>query len=119
MSENNLYLKKKKWTVSASTPLYGLHHWGDNYFSINDNGHINVSPKKSEGSSLDLLDLVNELESRNLKTPLLIRFDDILEDRLTQLHKAFANAIHQYNYTGEYQGVFPIKCNQHRQVVEE
>ena len=119
MSKTDRHFKKKNWTVSDSETLYGLNRWGDNYFSINKDGHINVSPKRSQGSSLDLLDLVNELESRNLKMPLLIKFDDILEDRLTQLHKAFANAINQYNYEGEYQGVFPIKCNQQRHVVEE
>ncbi len=119
MSNTELHLKKKNWTVSDSTNLYGLNRWGEKYFSINNHGHINVSPKGSKDSGLDLLDLVNELESRNLTMPLLIRFDDILEDRLTQLHKAFANAINQYDYKGHYQGVFPIKCNQQRHVVEE
>jgi len=78
-----------------------------------------VSPKGHDGSNLDLLELVKELESRNLKLPLLIRFDDILEDRLIRLHDAFHQAIAQYNYAGRYQGVFPVKCNQHRHVVEE
>ena len=65
------------------------------------------------------MDLVSELKSRNLALPLLIRFDDILEDRLERLHAAFERAIAQYSYPGRYQGVFPVKCNQQRHVVEE
>ncbi len=119
MTTANLPLNQSNWTVSDSSILYGLNLWGDNYFSINKKGHINVNPKRNKGSSLDLFHLVKELEDRNLKLPLLIRFDDILEDRLTRLHKAFEEAINQYKYTGHYQGVFPVKCNQHRHVVEE
>ena len=107
------------WSVHDSSVLYGLGQWGDNYFSINKKGHISVSPKGKGHECLDLMDLVQALESRNLKLPLLIRFDDILEDRLTRLHKAFEKAIKHYKYRGEYQGVFPVKCNQHRHVVEE
>ena len=110
---------KENWTVADSSELYGLNRWGDSYFSINKLGHINVNPKGTRGGNLDLMDLVKELESRNLKLPLLIRFDDILEDRLIKLHQAFEEAIAQYNYKGRYQGVFPVKCNQHRHVVEE
>ncbi len=107
------------WTINDSSFLYGLNRWGDNYFSINENGHISVQPKGQQGCTLDLLELVQELEGRNLKLPLLIRFDDILEDRLKRLHEAFNQAICQYKYKGRYQGVFPVKCNQYRHVVEE
>ncbi|MEC7738804.1 MAG: biosynthetic arginine decarboxylase, partial [Cyanobacteriota bacterium] len=91
----------------------------DPYFSINGRGHISVQPQGDRGGSLDLVDLVSELKSRNLALPLLIRFDDILEDRLERLHAAFERAIAQYSYPGRYQGVFPVKCNQQRHVVEE
>ncbi len=107
------------WTIADSSNLYGLHRWGEDYFSINESGNINISPKGQESANLDLLDLIKELEGRNLKLPLLIRFDDILEDRLVRLHKAFEQAIKTYDYNGKYQGVFPIKCNQQRHVVEE
>ncbi len=119
MTANNLSPKTQGWSISDSSALYGLDRWGDGYFSINQQGHINVHPKGLKTESLDLMELVNELEGRNLKLPLLIRFDDILEDRLKRLHAAFDNALHQYNYQGNYQGVFPVKCNQKRYVVEE
>ena len=110
---------KHVWSVADSSVLYGLNRWGGNYFSINKNGNISISPKGQNNEQLDLLDLVQELESRNLQLPLLIRFDDILEDRLTRLHEAFQQAMSRYKYKGHYQGVFPVKCNQHRHVVEE
>ncbi|QNI65959.1 biosynthetic arginine decarboxylase [Synechococcus sp. A15-44] len=107
------------WSIQDSAALYGLDRWGDPYFSINGRGHISVQPQGDRGGSLDLVDLVSELKSRNLALPLLIRFDDILEDRLERLHAAFERAIAQYSYPGRYQGVFPVKCNQQRHVVEE
>jgi arginine decarboxylase len=107
------------WSIQNSTELYGLERWGDPYFSINARGHISVQPQGERGGSLDLHELVQELRSRNLSLPLLIRFDDILEDRLERLHSAFERAIAQYGYKGRYQGVFPVKCNQQRHVVEE
>ncbi len=119
MKETGLSALSNQWTVKDSSNLYGLDRWGEGYFSINQLGHITVHPQGPQGESLDLLALVKELEGRNLKLPLLIRFDDILNDRLKRLHKAFNNAIQQYNYKGNYQGVFPIKCNQQRHVIEE
>jgi len=107
------------WSIQDSTELYGLERWGEPYFSINARGHISVQPQGERGGSLDLHELVEELRSRNLSLPLLIRFDDILEDRLERLHSAFERAIAQYGYKGRYQGVFPVKCNQQRHVVEE
>ena len=107
------------WSIQNSSALYGLDRWGEPYFAINGRGHISVQPKGERGGSLDLVDLVSELRGRNLGLPLLIRFDDILEDRLERLHAAFERAISQYGYQGRYQGVFPVKCNQQRHVVEE
>ena len=107
------------WTTADSAALYGLDRWGEPYFSVNGRGHISVQPQGERGGSLDLLELVQGLQGRNLGLPLLIRFDDILEDRLERLHGAFERAIAQYGYGGRYQGVFPVKCNQQRHVVEE
>ena len=107
------------WSIQNSSSLYGLDRWGEPYFAINGRGHISVQPQGERGGSLDLVDLVSELRGRNLGLPLLIRFDDILEDRLERLHAAFERAISQYGYQGRYQGVFPVKCNQQRHVVEE
>ncbi|MCP9808170.1 biosynthetic arginine decarboxylase [Cyanobium sp. HWJ4-Hawea] len=107
------------WSVADSAALYSLDRWGEPYFSVNGRGHISVQPQGERGGSLDLFDLVQGLQGRNLGLPLLIRFDDILEDRLERLHAAFERAIAQYGYGGKYQGVFPVKCNQQRHVVEE
>ena len=107
------------WSIQDSAELYGLERWGNPYFSINLRGHVSVQPRGERGGSLDLMQLVEGLQGRNLNLPLLIRFDDILEDRLESLHAAFERAITQYGYSGRYQGVFPVKCNQQRHVVEE
>ena len=108
-----------RWSIADSAALYGLERWGEPYFSVNARGHVIVQPRGDRGGALDLVELVQELEGRNLSLPLLIRFDDILEDRLERLHAAFERAIAQYGYAGRYQGVFPVKCNQQRHVVEE
>ncbi len=111
--------QQQRWTTADSAALYGLDRWGDPYFSVNARGHVLVQPQGERGGSLDLVELVQGLQGRNLGLPLLIRFDDILEDRLERLHAAFGRAIAQYGYGGRYQGVFPVKCNQQRHVVEE
>ena len=100
------------WTAADGAALYGLDRWGEPYFSVNARGHVMVQPRGERGGALDLVELVKELQGRDLTLPLLIRFDDILEDRLERLHAAFERAIAQYGYAGRYQGVFPVKCNQ-------
>ncbi len=107
------------WTIEQSEELYRIAGWGDPYFSINDVGHVTVSPKGLRGGSLDLFDLVNALKRRNLELPLLIRFSDILEDRIERLNACFAKAIARYSYPGKYRGVFPVKCNQQRHFVQK
>ncbi len=107
------------WTIEDSEELYRIRGWGEPYFSINAAGHITVSPKGDRGGSLDLFELVNALKQRNLGLPLLIRFSDILEDRIERLNACFSKAIARYNYNGHYRGVFPVKCNQQRHLVED
>lgn len=106
------------WSIEDSENLYRISGWGDPYFSINAAGHITVSPHGDRGGSLDLLELVESLRKRKLGMPLLIRFSDILADRLERLNSCFAKAIARYKYPGTYQGVYPIKCNQQRHLVE-
>jgi arginine decarboxylase len=127
-SETNGSGKKKKkhkeakngsWSIEDSENQYRIKGWGEPYFSINAAGHVTVSPKGDRGGSLDLFELVNALKDRNLALPLLIRFSDILEDRIERLNACFAKAIARYNYEGSYRGVFPIKCNQQRHLVED
>ncbi|MBD1910652.1 biosynthetic arginine decarboxylase [Leptolyngbya sp. FACHB-16] len=110
---------RRSWTIEDSEELYRIKGWGDPYFSINAAGHVTVSPQGDRGGSLDLYELVNALKQRNLGLPLLIRFSDILEDRLERLNSVFAKAIARYNYPGTYRGVFPVKCNQQRHLIED
>lgn len=107
------------WTIEDSEALYRIEGWGQPYFSINAAGHVTVSPKGERGGSLDLYELVKALKLRNLGLPILIRFSDILEDRIERLNACFAKAIARYNYPGTYQGVFPVKCNQQRHLIED
>jgi arginine decarboxylase len=110
---------RKHWTIEDSEELYRITGWGEPYFSINAAGHVTVSPKGDRGGSLDLYELVNALKQRNLGLPLLIRFSDILQDRIERLNACFAKAIARYNYPGVYRGVFPTKCNQQRHLIED
>lgn len=106
------------WTTERSEELYRINGWGEPYFAINAAGHVTVSPQGDRGGSLDLYELVKSLKQRNLELPLLIRFSDILEDRIERLNSAFSKAIAKYSYPGNYRGVFPVKCNQQRHLVE-
>ncbi|MES1025699.1 biosynthetic arginine decarboxylase [Gloeocapsa sp. BRSZ] len=112
-------LPQRKWKIEDSEALYRIDGWGEPYFSINAAGHVTVSPKGDRGGSLDLYELVNALKQRNLSLPLLIRFSDILEDRIQRLNACFAKAIARYNYPGVYRGVYPVKCNQQKHLIED
>lgn len=112
------FADQSNWSAAQSKRLYRLDAWGQPYFSISEQGHVTVRPRAGQGGCLDLVSLVQGLQARNLSLPLLIRFDDILEDRLAKLHDAFGQAMAQYDYQGRYQGVFPIKCHQQRHVLE-
>ncbi|MEA5468793.1 biosynthetic arginine decarboxylase [Spirulina sp. 06S082] len=108
----------KDWTVEDSEKLYQIQGWGHPYFAINAAGRVLVSPQGDRGSSLDLYELVVSLGQRDLDLPILISFPDILADRIDRLNTCFARAIAHYGYPNVYRGVYPIKCNQHRHLVE-
>src|SRR3712207_9355899 len=107
------------WTVEDSARLYRIDGWGDPYFSIGPNGDVVVTPRGDGGPAIDLRQLVEDLQVRGLTLPLLIRFSDILGDRIRRINESFAEAIGEYEYGGEYRGVYPIKVNQQRHIVEE
>jgi len=107
------------WSVADSMDLYKVRQWGAGFFGINDRGHVVVSPRGSEGPLLDLKDLVDELLERGIAMPILVRFSDILRTRIRQMNEAFAKAFAENDYAGSYMGVYPIKVNQQRHVVEE
>ena len=104
----------KNWTIEDSISTYNIDKWGDQYFSINSNGNISITPEKKSTKIVDLFKLVEELKSREINTPLIIRFNDILKDRINELNEAFSKAIKTYEYKNIYQGVFPVKCNQQK-----
>lgn len=107
------------WTTRDSLELYAVERWGEGYFDVNEAGHVVVRPRRDAGATIDLLDLVGDLRRRGLRTPMLIRFSDILASRVEGLAAAFRAAIDESGYAGRYRGVYPIKVNQQRHVVEE
>jgi arginine decarboxylase len=107
------------WDIEAARNLYNIRRWGAKYFDINDAGHVVARPLQDAGVAVDLTDVIEEARARGLKFPLLIRFQDILRHRVEAINQSFRNAITEYNYQGRYRGVFPIKVNQLREVVEE
>jgi len=109
----------RKWTIADSAETYGIQSWSNGYFSINEMGHVISHPQGIEAGSIDLKELVDEVVRRGIGLPLLIRFSDILKSRVVDLHEAFRKAMTEYGYKGDYRGVYPIKVNQNRYVVEE
>ena len=109
----------RKWNVADSAEVYGVKYWGNSYFSINDAGNVQSHPNGADGAKIDLKELVDEVARRGIGLPLLIRFSDVLKSRIVELNETFKRAIAEYGYKGEYKGVYPIKVNQHRFVVEE
>jgi arginine decarboxylase len=106
------------WTIRRSAEIYAIDHWGDGYFTINSNGHVCVKPSSDQAVELDLCEIAKSLHEKKLSLPVLVRFTDILKDKVNRLNKAFENACTKYGYTGRYTPVYPIKVNQQRQVVE-
>src|SRR5437773_12279379 len=109
----------RPWGIQTARNLYKIDRWGAKYFDINEAGHVVATPLQESGAAVDLTDVVEEAKARGLKFPLLIRFQDILRHRVQSINEAFSGSIAEFNYQGKYRGVFPIKVNQLREVVEE
>ncbi len=108
-----------KWSAEDASRLYQVDLWGQGYFAVGADGRMRVRPDRSSANEIDLMEIVEGLAVRELSPPLLIRFSDILADRLRDLHDAFQMAIEDHAYSGRYLAVYPIKVNQQRSVVEE
>ena len=106
------------WSIEQSTDTYAINNWGDGYFSINVHGHVCVKPTSNKEIELDLYEIAQSLKDKNLSLPVLVRFTDVLKDRVTRLADAFEKACVSHNYRGQYTPVYPIKVNQQRQVIE-
>ena len=108
----------RKWRIEDSEELYNINGWGRNYFRVNDKGHIEVTPRQGY-ASVDLKAVMDELQVRDISAPVLVRFPDILDNRIEKISNCFKTASEQYAYKGQNYMIYPIKVNQIRQVVEE
>ncbi len=112
-------MTKGDWDVEAASATYNVDGWGDGYFSVNPAGNVAARPLKEAGGAIDLLEVVNEARARGLGFPLVIRFQDLLRHRVETVNRAFQAAMEEFGYRSPYRGVFPIKVNQLREVIEE
>ena len=108
----------RKWRIEDSAELYNISGWGLKYFSINDKGHVQVTPRE-DCAPVDIKEVMDQLQLRDVQAPLLLRFPDILDDRIRKISECFRKAAKEYNYNSENFIVYPIKVNQMRPVVEE
>jgi arginine decarboxylase len=112
-------LDLEHWSSADAADLYEVARWGNGYFSVGATGHLLVHPDKDPTKSIDLKQLVDRLQVRGIDLPILLRFAEILQHRLGEIHGVFANAMKESGYRGDYCCVYPVKVNQQRQVVEE
>ena len=112
-------LERENWSVADSTDLYEVARWGNGYFSIADNGNLLVHPDRNPKRHVDLKELIDRLQVRGIDLPILLRFGEILQHRLQEIHQAFSSSMKESSYQGDYCCIYPIKVNQQRQVVEE
>ena len=110
---------KSEWDVESAISTYNVDGWGTGYFSINAAGNAEVRPLQEKGGAIDILEVVNEARERGLGFPLVLRFQDLLRHRVESVNCAFKKAIEEFGYKNHYRGVFPIKVNQLREVIEE
>ena len=109
----------QSWDIQSAISLYNIDRWGTGYFSINDRGNIQVQPTLDEKTPIDLMEVIGEAKEQGLRFPMVIRFQDLLRHRVETINRAFESAIGLFSYQNFYRGVFPIKVNQLREVIEE
>src|SRR2546425_11344565 len=110
---------KTEWDLESAIATYNVDGWSEGYFTVNGSGNVEAKPLQDNGGSIDILAVVNEARARNLSFPLLIRFQDLVRHRVESINRAFQSAISEFGYGNQYRGVFPIKVNQLREVIEE
>ena len=108
----------RKWKIDDSAELYNINGWGLKYFSVNDKGHVAVTPREGY-ASVDLKEVMDELQVRDVTSPVLLRFPDILDNRIEKISNCFKKAAKEYDYKAQNFLIYPIKVNQMRPVVEE
>ncbi|MGL5017880.1 MAG: biosynthetic arginine decarboxylase, partial [Luteolibacter sp.] len=108
------------WSTAKSAELYGVDTWGHGFFGVNKSGHVTVRLEDDEAQAeVSLFEVIDGLRDRGTHLPVLLRFRDLLHSRITEINESFRKAIKETKYRGEYRGVYPIKVNQQRQVIEE
>jgi arginine decarboxylase len=109
-----------EWSAEKSAELYGINNWGHGYFRVSPNGNVLITPTGDQnGPNVDLFELTQDLVDRGIRVPIMIRFPDILKARVDLINGCFSKAIAEHNYKGQYCGVYPVKVNQQRHLVEE
>lgn len=111
--------KKKLWSPAQSSTLYGIDFWGEDYFSINDEGHVQIYPEGKSSFSVDLYEMIKSFKQRSIRLPLLLRFPDIIHSQMKKICDCFDKSMKEQDYKGKYYGVFPVKVNQQRHVIED
>ena len=108
------------WSIEDSDRTYRIGQWGEGFFEINEKGHLTVNPERTpDGSKIDMAQVIDEIQDLGLDFPVVVRFHDILWAKVQDLNKTFQGVIKSENYRGNYKGVYPVKVNQMREVVEE
>src|SRR5574340_770683 len=107
------------WSAERAAQYYNIGGWGSGFFSVNEKGHVILHPMGQPGPTIDLMDVVEDIRERNIGFPCVVRFQDILRARVKQINEAFGKAVAEMGYGARYYGVYPIKVNQMREVVEE
>lgn len=119
LEENRSELEKlKRYTAKDAEETYLVPHWAAGYFRVGEDGELHVTPEGPDGFSVSLHEIVTDLRDEGRPLPVMLRFPQILESRVVELNEAFRKAIKKYEYGGRYQGLFPVKVNQRRMVVE-
>ncbi len=118
-NSDSLMASAPTWDTQQAAQTFNVGNWGSGYFGINEQGQLTVRPVLDQGPEIALVDVLAQAKERGLQTPVLLRFQDLLRHRVQSLNEAFAGAIAEANYQGIYRGVFPVKVNQLREVIEE
>jgi arginine decarboxylase len=118
-SDATVATRPSDWSVEKAAQHYNVAGWGAGYFSVSEKGHLVVHPNGQGGPTIDLMDVVEDIQERKLGFPCVVRFQDVLRARVKAVNEAFAKGIAEMSYGGRYFGVYPVKVNQMREVVEE
>lgn len=119
MSQGTTSTPSAPWSSKKSAELYGVNYWGASYFRVNESGNMEIKPMGPNGPGLDLYNLTQDLSERGIRLPILLRFPDIVKSRIELLANCFSKAVEEAKYTGTYRGVYPVKVNQQKHLVEE